>query len=116
MYKLIILIDTPHDTQTFEESWPLFLHEAEKMPGLEREATIQVVENLYGNNHFYKIHELYFENKKALRQAMASSSGQMSGKILQQITDGRMNLLIAEHREERIENIRKYHETNLDSG
>ena len=115
MYKLMILIDPPFDTQTFEESWPRFLHEAEKMPGLRREATIQVVENLYGNPRFYKIHELFFENKKSLKEAMASSIGQATGKILQEITSGRMSLLIAEHKEERIKNIRKYHETNLDS-
>jgi len=105
VYKLIILIETPQDLQAFEESWPRFLHEAEKMPGLQREATVRVVETLFGEHRFYKTHELFFESQEALQAAMMSPSGQ----ALQQITAGRMPLLIAEHREDSIENLRKYH-------
>lgn len=115
MFKLIILIELPYDIQAFEESWPRFLREAEKMPGLQREATVQVMDTLFGNNHIYKIHELFFETKRSLHTAMASPSGQASGQILQQITAGKITLLIAEHREDNIENLRKYHESNSDT-
>ncbi len=115
MYKLIILIETPHDIQTFEESWPLFLREAEKIPGLQREAAIQVVDTLFGESQIYKIHELFFDTKRNLQNGMASPSGQASGRILQQITAGKMTLLIAGHREDSIENLRKYHEANSNS-
>ena len=115
MHKLIILIDRPKDIQTFEEAWPRFLREAERMPGLKREAAIQVVNTLFGDCPIYKIHELYFEDRMSLQDAMSSASGQVSGQILQQITGGRMSLLIADHREEQIENLRKYHESKLDT-
>lgn len=115
MHKLIILIDPPEDIQTFEEGWPLFLHQAERMPGLKREAGIQVISTLFGDYQVYKIHELYFEDKRSLQEAMISPSGQASGQILQRITGGKMSLLIADHREDQIENLHKYHESNLDA-
>jgi len=108
MHKLIILIETPDDQQAFDGSWPLFLKEAEKMPGLVREATIQIVHSLYGNSDLSMIHELYFESYDALKEAMSSPQGQISGHVLQKITGGRMSLLFADHREDDLENIKKY--------
>ena len=108
MYKLIILIETPGDQQEFDESWPLFLRQAEKMPGLVREATIRVVHSLYGNYDVSMIHELCFDSYDDLKLAMSSPQGQKSGNVLQNITEGRMTLLFAEHREDDLENIKQY--------
>lgn len=115
MYKLIVLIKTPEDSLNFDEAWPTFLRQAEKMPGLVREATIRVANVLYGTDPIYMIHELFFESQGDLHAAMASPQGQSSGQILQRITGGRMTLLVAEHREDDIENIRKYHPDGLDA-
>ena len=104
-----MLIETPEDTLSFDEAWPTFLRQAEKMPGLAREATIRITNVLFGSDHIYMIHELFFENQTDLHAAMASPQGQASGQILQKITGGRMTLLIAEHKEDHIENILKYH-------
>lgn len=108
MYKLIILIEPPLDPTTFDESWPEFLHQAERMPGLQREATVRVTREIFGNYPVHMIHELFFETQADLQAAMASPQGQAGGQILQRITDGRMTLLFAEHREDDIENLRKY--------
>jgi len=108
MHKLIILIETPDDQKEFDESWPLFLRQAEKMPGLMREATIRVINSLYGNYDVSMIHELYFESYDDLKNAMSSPQGQASGQVLQKITDGRMTLLFADHREDDLENIKQY--------
>ncbi len=108
MYKLIILIEPPLDPSTFDESWPQFLHQAERMPGLQREASVRVTRQLFGYHQVHMIHELFFETQADLQAAMASPQGQASGQILQRITDGRMTLLFAEHREDVIENLRKY--------
>jgi hypothetical protein len=48
MYKLVIIIDSPADPLAFDEAWPSFLHQAEKMPGLIREATVRVSNTLFG--------------------------------------------------------------------
>ena len=75
MHKLIILIKTPDDQQAFDGSWPLFLREAEKMPGLVREATIRVVHSLYGNSDLSMIHELYFKSYDALERGNVIPAG-----------------------------------------
>jgi uncharacterized protein (TIGR02118 family) len=108
MYKLIILIETPEDSLAFDEAWPSFLRQAEKMPGLVREAAIRISNVLFGEDRYYMIHELFFETQADLQAAMTSPQGQISGQILQTITQGRMNLLVAEHKEDDIENLRKF--------
>jgi uncharacterized protein (TIGR02118 family) len=118
MYKLVIIIDSPADPLAFDEAWPSFLHQAEKMPGLIREATVRVSNTLFGNDQIHMIHELFFESQAELQEAMTTPQGQITGHILQKITDGRMTLLVAEHREDDIENIRKYQavEPDADAG
>ena len=49
MHKLVILIGPLEDPQTLEMYWPDFLHQAEMMPGLQRETTSQVEHFLYGS-------------------------------------------------------------------
>jgi len=117
MHKLIILIESPDDSLIFDESWPSFLHQAEKMPGLIQETNARIEQTFFGSKHIYMVHELFFENQAALQAAMASPQGQVSGHILQRITDGKMTLLAAEHKEDDIENLRKYLdvESNADS-
>ena len=108
MHKLIILIPPPEDMLLFEDSWPMFLKQAERMPGLIKEATIRIENTFYGDFEISMMHELHFESLEALQTAMASPVGQAAGQILQKITLGNMTLLAADHREDDIENIRKY--------
>ncbi len=110
MYKLMILIEPTANGPLLDEGWPQFLHQAERMPGLLREASVLVRRTLAGRHEIAQAHELFFETQEALYQAMASPAGQAAGQILQHITAGQMTLLIAEHREDQIENIRKYSE------
>ncbi len=108
MYKLMILIEPQDDWTSIDEAWPQFLHHAENMPGLLREVTCRVDDVLYGDSSYALIHELHFENQDAARKAMASPEGRMAGKILQALTNGRMTLLLADHKEDELENIRKF--------
>jgi len=115
MYKLIILIGPVAETPAFGETWPEFLHLAESMPGLVREATVRVQTVLYGDQQINMIHELFFEAQGDLEKALASTQGQAAGKILQKITNGHMILLTAEHKEDNIFNLRKYQQGNADA-
>ncbi len=108
MYKLIIFIGPVASTISFSDGWPEFLHHAEAMPGLVREATIRVRALLFGDLNVEMIHELYFETQADLQWALASPSGQAAGAILQEITAGQVTLLIAEHKEDSAENLRSY--------
>jgi uncharacterized protein (TIGR02118 family) len=110
MYKLIILIEKQDDWGAYDDTWPQFLHHAESMPGLLREVTCRVDTVLYGSSTFAIIHELHFESREALQEAMSSQAGRAAGKVLQSMTGGRMTLLFADHKEDEMENIRRYKE------
>jgi len=107
MHKLVILIDTPEDWSAFEAGWPEFLHQAELMPGLRREATSQVDSILYGQSAVAWVHELFFDSPEDAYQALGSPPGREAGKVLQRITGGRMVLFFADHKEDELENIRR---------
>ncbi len=108
MYKLMILIPPNIEDPVLDTGWPDFLHAAESMPGLLREATVRVSASLYGTQEVALVHELFFETLADLQIAMASPAGVSAGQIIQQLTEGQMTLLIAEHREDDIENLRQY--------
>jgi uncharacterized protein (TIGR02118 family) len=114
MYKLVILIDQMEDEDQFDEMWPEFLHVSERMPGLKREATCRVESNLYGAQQPWLMHELFFKTVEDIHQALSSPDGRTAGELLQRMTGGRMSLFIADHKEDAIENIRRYQEEQKD--
>lgn len=108
MHKLVILVESTAETAVFDEFWPQFLHLAESMPGLVREATSRIDRVLYGQLNCTLMHELFFENWAALQKAMASPQGVQAGQILQRMTQGRVILMLADHKEDEIANLEKY--------
>jgi hypothetical protein len=107
VHKLVILIETSADPH-FDQLWPQFLHRAESIPGLRREATSRVSQVLFGNLVCDLMHELFFDSRAALQQGLSSPEGQEAGRLLQGMTRGRMVLLMAEHTEDNLENIQRY--------
>ena len=107
MHKLIILIEST-STPDFHVFWPRFLHAAENMPGLRREATSRVNQLLFGDLQCALVHELFFDSLQALQVGLASEFGKEAGRLLQEMTAGRVRLIIADHSEDNLENIRQY--------
>ena len=70
MYKLMIIVPNNIDEPVLNEGWPDFLHAAESMPGLQREASVQVTASLYGTQDISMVHELFFETLADLQNAM----------------------------------------------
>ena len=114
MHKLMIFIEST-STPGFHDDWPRFLHAAENMPGLRKEATSRVDQQLYGELQCALIHELYFDTYPALRSGLASEPGKEAGRLLQEMTGGRVRLVIADHSEDNLENIRKYRSSESDA-
>ena len=112
MYKLMIIVPPEIEEPILNPNWPDFLHAAENMPGLIREASVRVADTLYGTQGIAMVHELFFETMADLQGAMRSPEGLAAGQIIQQLTQGQMTLLIAEHREDGIENLRQYHKND----
>jgi len=108
MYKLIILVGALEDYQGFDDQWPDFLAAAEKMPGLLREITSRVDRVVYGDRPVHLVHELHFDSLKTAADAMGSPEGEAAGQILQAITGGQVTLLLADHSEDTLPNIRKF--------
>ena len=108
MHKLVIMVEQLQDETRFDEMWPEFLHVSERMPGLVKEATCRVESTLYGSFQPALLHELFFESLADIKAAMSSPEGQAAGELLQQMTGGQMSLIIADHKEDAIENIRRY--------
>lgn len=108
MHKLVILIGLIQDQTPIEKYWPEFLHQVENMPGLIKESTATIENFLYGDIQFIKMHELYFDTAEEVRQAMTSPYGKAAGVLLQRITGGNLCLFIADHKEDSLENIRRY--------
>jgi uncharacterized protein (TIGR02118 family) len=115
MYKLIILVQPQSDLTRFEARWPEFLAAAERMPGLRREVTSHVDRVLHGDYPTQMVHELYFDTLKAAAEAMGTPEGEAAGKILQEISGGKVTLLLADHNEDELNNIRRFQppESNL---
>ena len=116
MHKLVILIDQLDDEAQFDEMWPEFLHVSERMPGLKREATCRVENILYGAHQPALLHELFFESLEDIQKALSSDEGRRAGELLQRMTGGRMSLFIADHKEDEIENIRRFQQEKTDEG
>ena len=114
MYKLVILIEQLENISQFDEMWPDFLHISERMPGLRMEATCRVENNIYGVFQPAIMHEIFFDSLDDLHQAMSSPEGRTAGELLQRMTDGRLVLFIADHKEDDIDNIRSYQQEDID--
>jgi uncharacterized protein (TIGR02118 family) len=113
MYKLIIMVEST-TTPSFHDFWPRFLHAAEAMPGLRRESTSRISRVLYGDMPCALVHELYFDSLSALQTGLASTSGVEAGRLLQEMTAGRVRLYIADHTEDALDNILKYRRLEQD--
>jgi uncharacterized protein (TIGR02118 family) len=108
MYKLVIMVGPLDNWAAFDEAWPRFLSQVENMPGLRREATSRVDTVIYGTAPVSFIHELFYDSLEDARQAMSSPAGSAAGKLLQAMTRGQVTLFLADHKEDDLENIRKY--------
>jgi uncharacterized protein (TIGR02118 family) len=116
MYKLVILVETLENWDSFEERWPEFLHRVETLPGLRREATSRVDVFLYGASHYVHMHELFFDSRAEAEEALSSPAGQAAGALLQQMSGGKMTLFFADHNEDDLDNIQKHRRTGGGTG
>ncbi|HEX7974291.1 MAG TPA: EthD family reductase [Anaerolineales bacterium] len=116
MHKLVILIEPLEDWSLVEEGWPEYLHQAEAMPGLRREATSRMESFLYGSHPCALAHELFFDSLEAARQAMTSPQGRAAGRLLQSMTGGRVTLFFADHLEDDLSHIQQYRTVDSEPG
>jgi uncharacterized protein (TIGR02118 family) len=108
MYKLVILVEPQDFPSDFHQRWPEFLAKVEQLPGLHREVTSHVDRVLSGNMNAHMIHELHFDSLKAAGEAMASPQGQAAGALLQEISGGKVTLMLADHSQDELSHIQRH--------
>jgi hypothetical protein len=54
------------------------------------------------------MHELFFDSYAELERGLNSEEGVRAGQLLQQITNGRVQLFLADHTEDDLERIRRF--------
>lgn len=108
MHKIVILIEPSQEWLANENKWPDFLHLAESMPGLRREAISSITRFLGGQTPFVQMHELFFDSLAEAEQALSSPQGKAAGRVLREITGGRMTLFLADHKEDSLDHIHAY--------
>jgi len=108
MYQLILLIPTSVDIKSFDEGWPSFLEAVEQMPGLVRESVSRVDQLIYGKEYFHRIYSFSFPDQKTLEKSLLSSPGEKAGKIIHDLTGGRVTLMTADFQEDSLDNIQSF--------
>lgn len=101
MHKLMVLIRPPTDTLEFDSRWSQdFVRVAESMPGLRRVAVSRVTGGLTDKVDLHMVHEFFFDDAQAVKNAMASPDGQAAGRALMAFGAEYTTLYFAEHLEE----------------
>jgi len=101
MHKLMILFRRSADSLDVETRWSNeFVKRAEAMPGLRRVSVSRVVGGPAGETDLHMVHEFYFDDLRALQQALSSPEGQVAGKALMSFAAENVTLCFAEHMEE----------------
>jgi hypothetical protein len=105
MYQLILLIPTFVDLNEFDEAWPSFLEAAEQMPGLIRESVSRIDQVIFGQDYFQRIYTFSFPDKNTLEKALVSKTGEKAGRIIHDLTGGKVTLVTAHYQEDSLQNI-----------
>ena len=97
----MLVFRPPLDPTGFEQRWSEeFVPRAEKMPGLRRVALARAYGGPAGPTDVYLVHEFFFDDAEALRQAMTSPEGIEAGRSLMGFAARQVSLAFAEHLEE----------------
>ncbi len=86
MVKLIAMYKKPQDTARFDDIYfnqhaPL----AAQMPGLRRTEISRVTGTLRGEDEYYLIASLYFDDAAAMKESMASDESRAASRTLRDI-------------------------------
>jgi uncharacterized protein (TIGR02118 family) len=101
MNKLMVIFHTPPNIVEFEKNWSeRFVSKAERMPGLKRVSVTRVVGGPGGDVDIHLMHEFFFDDAKAVREAMVSPEGKEAGQELLSFAADYVTICFGEHFEE----------------
>ena len=100
MYKFMIIFRQAEDADRFESQYNQFLSRVEKMPGVTRRQVINVMGSPTGQSPYYRILEVYYNNRREMELSLATPIGQEAGRQLRAFPAGGFEMLFAEVYEE----------------
>ncbi len=115
MYQLVLLIPTSVNLEKFDETWPSFLRVAEQMPGLIKESISRVDQIIYGSEFISRIYTFTFPDQETLEKALVSKPGGSAGRLIHDLTGGKVILLTAKYQEDLLNHIQSFSSPENDS-
>jgi uncharacterized protein (TIGR02118 family) len=100
MFKFMIIFHQPVKLERFENSYNDLLALIERMPDIARRQVISVIGSPVGESPYYRILEIYFEDREKMEQALMSPIGQEAGGQLATFPAGSFEMLFADVYEE----------------
>lgn len=102
MFKFMIIFHQPQPQllRPFEQTYTQLLYHIEQMPNIIRRQVITVVGSPTGTSPYYRILEVYFEDREKMEEAMRSNSGQLAGTQLGGFPEGSFEMVFADVYEE----------------
>ena len=100
MYKFMIIFRQSEDVDQFEGQYNEFLSRVEKMPGVVRRQVADVIGSPTGQSPYYRILEVYYNNRREMELSLATPIGQDAGRRLQLFPPGTVEMVFANVYEE----------------
>lgn len=96
MVKLIALYKRPEDPEAFNASYRDHMDLIAKVPGLQKTEVGRLTSAPWGEPDLYMVTEMYFADRDALDEALASEAMGAAGKQLRSFARGLFTMYIAE--------------------
>lgn len=100
MVKLMMIFRQPADVERFENSYNDLLALVERMPGIVRRQVVSITGSPTGASPYYRILEVYFEDRRTMELSMITPIGQEAGGQLLTFPPGSFEMAFAEVYEE----------------
>ena len=100
MLKFMLMFRQPADVEAFENSYNDLLALIERMPDIQRRQVVSVTGSPTGTASYYRMLEIYFEDRATMEAALMTPIGQEAGGQIQTFPPGSFELLFADVYEE----------------
>ena len=100
LIKFMVMFRQPENIDEFENVYNDFLALMERIPDVKRRQVIDVLGSPSGKSPYYRILEVYFENREAMDAALLSERGQEAGKELARFGSDTIEIIFANTYEE----------------
>jgi uncharacterized protein (TIGR02118 family) len=96
----MLMFRPPADIEAFENSYNDLLALIERMPDVQRRQVVSVTGSPTGTVPYYRMLEIYFEDRATMEAALMTPIGQEAGGQIQTFPPGSYELLFADVYEE----------------